>query len=242
MCMEERIVEGTISLGKLGIYLTAETASGHQVSFKLVKLPELRTLGVSSITEDQKFVLFMDFDNITLPKLHKQLGFLNKEYNYSHFMILTTGKNRFHVISFEKDFLSDVQKVLDNSLVDYGFKVTGCKVDKGWILRLHPKFDEDGNVTKDKPEFVDCICFDKVPSRKLSRAHVELYSKLYPQLRYHIQSSPLFGDEYLDDNTKVEIVKYGTSNHNLFTNFGLDDLVSSKKLRITWHEEVDLNG
>ena len=231
-----KIIEGSITLAKTGVYLKARTESGHSLSFHFVNLPELRSVGVSNLTFDQRYVLFLDFDNISLDELKRQIAFLYKTYDISHFFILTTGPNRFHVISFEKFMLSEFRDIIDNTFCDYSFRSTPIRSDKGWILRLLQKIDKDGNIKKDKPEYVDFIWYT-VPRRKLSRAHIELFSKLYPQIKYQVQNSVPLAEINWDTLTEVNVIKYGTSDRNLITDFGLEDLINSKKLEIKWVNE-----
>ncbi len=234
--IKTNIKSGSVILAKTGIYLKAQTEDGHSLSFHLVNLPELRTVGVSNITFDQHYVLFLDFDNITLEELKRQIAFLYKTYDISHFFILSTGPNRFHVISFEKFMLAEFREIIDNTFCDYSFRSTPIRSDKGWILRLLPKIDKDGNIKKDRPEYVDFIWY-KAPRRKLSRAHIELFSKLYPQIKSQAQNSVPLAECNWDTHTSVNAIKYGTSDMNLITDFGLEDLVNSKKLEIKWMSE-----
>jgi hypothetical protein len=236
--IKSKIKSGSVILAKTGVYLRARTEDGRSLSFHLVNLPELTAFGVSNITHDQYYVLFLDFDNITLEELKRQIAFIYKTYDVSHFFILTTGPNRFHVISFEKFTLAEFRDVIDNTFCDYAFRSTPIRSDKGWILRFAPKIDKDGNVKKDRPEYVDFIWY-KTPKRKLSRAHIEFFSKFYPQIRHQVQNSVPLAEVNWDTYMDINVINYGTSERNIITNFGLEDLVNSKKLEIRWEREQD---
>lgn len=234
--MTDKIISGKISVGKNGIYLHAASENGYRIDFSVYNSPELKCAGINNITKDQKFILFADFDDISYDKLKDQLNFINKNYGVGHFLILTTGKGKYHVISFEKFLMNDLIEILQNIFCDYSYKrmdIIG-KQDKGWILRISEKKDLDGNVIKDRPQFVDFIYYGE-PKRKLSRAHLELFSKLYPKLKFFIQEK--LDEKFWDEFTVVELLKYPTTHQDLLVKFGLDNLINSKKLEIIWKDE-----
>ena len=236
--MDDKIIRGKVSIAKTGIYIKAETEQGYDLDFRFVLLPELKTLGVSNLTIDQKFILFLDYDRITEDMLGRQLVFLWKEYGISHFLVVKTGEKRYHVINFEKYAASELQNIVNNTLCDYTYKTVALRSDKGWILRLYPKFDRDGNKIKDKPVFHKFEWFGN-PKRELSRGHLELFASIYPEFREIFKSSPVLEECFMDNNTNVSLIKYGTSKRNLLTNFNLDDMVKSKKLNIRWVEDAN---
>jgi len=143
------------------------------------------------------------------------------------------------VKSFEKFHLGDVQKVVDDTLCDYSFKITAIRSDKGWILRLYPKMDKDGNVVRDRPQFERFVSFG-VPTRMQSRAHLELFSKLYPEIRKVFTENEAFGDGHLDSLTTVHLVKYGTSHANIMPGMDEQDYVKSKNLQVIWEDGDEL--
>jgi hypothetical protein len=236
MPIEDKIIGGSVSLSTTGLYLDAVTEGGRLVKFHFVELPELRTLGVSNITLDQHFILFLDYDKITMEDMQSQLLYLHNEFGLSHFIVIKTGERRFHVVCFEKFMMEEVQKIVNNTLCDYSFKTVALKSDKGWILRLYPKIDRDGKVVRDRPEFQTFLYYGE-PKRKLSRGHMELFAKIYPGFGKAMKDMDLA--KYADDSTWVKLVKYGTSQKNLITSFGFDDLIASKKLQVIWDEKVD---
>ena len=235
--IKDDVVSGKVSIGRLGFYLHAVTKDGYHIDFNFINSPELRTVGVCNLTKDQRFVMFMDFDRITYEKLQAQLDFIHEEYDVSHFLVLTTGKDRYHVISFEKFLKGDLVDALKNTFCDYTYKnFVPLKVDKGWILRIGDKKDLDGNVVKEKPEYFGVHSYSEVPKRKLSRAHIEFFAKLYPEFRkFAIEK---LDEIYWDEYTQIQILRYGTSHENLIAKFDLQDLISSKKLEIIWKDDV----
>jgi len=233
MAIVDKIISGRISVGRLGLYLHGKTEHGYHIDFNFTTSPELRACGVNNITRDQLFVLFADFDDITYEKLKQQLDFVNKNYGVSHFIILRTGENRYHVISFEKFLMKELLDLLQNTFVDYTYKYVAVKSDKGWILRISEKKDLDGNVVRDKPQFVESISYSKIPKRRLSRAHIEFFSKLYPEI---MEFAKGFSKDYWDEYTMIQLLRYGTSHENLIAKFDLEDLINSKKLEIVSKE------
>jgi len=232
--IEQDIVSGKLTISKLGFYLNAETSDGNFLKFSYIKRPELNAIGVNSITEDQMFVLFLDFDNLTEEKVREQLDYVHREWNVSHFVILKTRERHYHVVTFEKLELSMCRDIMSNLMVDYKFKNVGVNSDSGWILRLFEKRDLDGKIVRDRPEFIDMVCHGTRPYRKLSRAHIELYSRLFPQIRQYVKELALFDESHWDDGETAYIIKYPTSHGDLISEAGLDEMVKSKKLKLEW--------
>jgi len=233
--IHEKIVSGNVKIGKLGMYLQAQTEKGYDIRFDFVKLPELSTIGVSNITVDQSFVLFLDYDKMSREQLEGQMKFLSGKYGTNNFFIMKTGEHRYHLICFEKFGLPEIQDIVNNTLCDYSFKITAVKSDKGWILRLYPKIDEDGNVVREKPEFVEFVSYGN-PGRKQSRAHLEMFSKLYPEIKIIFSEYKQFDEEFLDSFTTVYVVKYGTSHANILPASDMVEFVKSKNLQVVWED------
>lgn len=206
-----RIVDGTIRFSRNGVYFDALTEDNRGISFSIVNLANLKTLGVSNITEDRKFVLFLDYDDIELDELESELKYLSKKFLISHFFVFRTGKRRFHAISFEKFELDYLMAILKFSRCDYRFKEMPLTTDKSWILRVLPKVDENGNIVSPKPEFVNAYLFGQEISREISRGHFIFYSSIFPELKgyYNIL------EKSFDMLPKVKVYTYGTSSRNL---------------------------
>ena len=238
--IEDKIIEGRVSIGKTGLRFDVRTEMGYHMGFSYTKIPELRAIGISNITQDQQFVLFLDFDKIKKDDLYKHLYYMAKENGLSHFFILSTSESNFHAVCMEKFRLSELQPIINNSLCDCSYKAIALKVDKGWILRISEKKDLDGNVIKDKPAYVDFIQYS-YPQRKLSRAHLELFAKLYPEVAYHYKNGAEFHSSNLDDFSNIKMVRYGTSSSSFMTDCGIGDLIDAKKLNIEWIEKVEGN-
>ncbi len=232
---------GHISIGKTGLYIDCDTDKGYHLHLSFVTLPNLNTIGINNITKDQMFVLFMDYDNISYDNLVKQVKFIMNGINglvkpISHILVLETGEDRYHVISFEKFYLNEIRTILDNSLCDYSYKNLPITSDKGYVLRIQPKFDLDGKLVKDKPVFKDLFfCVDNnntisTVNRKISRAHVELFTLLYPEIKNKI----ILFKNCFDDDKACKILKYGTTNNDVIHNLGINELVDSKRLILEW--------
>jgi len=240
MMIEDKVVSGSLQLGKTGWYLSAKTENGYSINFNYVKLPNLTALGISSVCADQQFVLFMDFDRITEMQLRSQLNAIYRDWNVTHFFIFKTGYNRYHVISLEKFELSMVERILENTLVDYSFKRVAISSDSGWILRVQEKKDRDGNIIRDRPEFFDCMILARKPYRRLSRAHIEAFSLMHFEVRQIIKEMGYFDESHWDTNTDVRMIRYGTSNENVRVEHDLPLLSNSKKLKIIYEDHLSL--
>ncbi len=204
------IKEGRISISKLGIYLSGKTDTGEIFTFSLLHEPELVTVGVNNICDDGRFVVFLDYDNITFEDLLDDLTNLSRDFNLSHFIVIKTRENSYHAVCLEKFTLPQVQKIIDHSLCDYSYKRFPVKIDKGWILRITDKFYiEDGKIQSISPSYVGLLKFGRPKKRSISRAHLELFARLHPDFRK--DSLEFFRKEDLDDLNKVRLVRYGTS-------------------------------
>lgn len=223
-------------MGKTGFYLDAETDGGYYVSLHMVNIPEMRSIGISNITADQQFVLFMDFDRMKKEQLDSQLDYISRTWGIDHFLVLTTGVNRYHVISFDKFELSKLREIMLNSLCDYSYRSMPIKVDKGWILRIAPKLDLDGKVVRAKPDFVEFRTYGGKDEHELSRAHVEMFGKMFPQMAPRISELGYY-DSRMDGNETVNVIRYGTSQKDFILSAGLDKLVDSKRLNIIWADD-----
>ena len=238
--IEDKIKSGRVSVGKTGLYISAQTENGFDISMHIVNLPELSTFGISNICEDRYLTLFMDYDNIKYEDLIRELKYLDQKFDISHFLILTTGNNKYHVISFEKFELPELSDIIHNSICDYSYKDSGIITKRGWKLRFTPKVDYDGKVVKDKPEFVSIIDGSNIKKRKISRAHLEFFCKIYPffGVLWKDNFHDMLKDNYDDDET-VKLSRYGTSNKDFLMDNDFGGLLDSKRLSIEWINSDD---
>jgi hypothetical protein len=195
-------------------------------------------MGVSNITVDFNFVFFGDFDRISEEDLNSQLSYLNRTYGLSHFLVLESSPGKYNVINFERFKLSEFQSILSDTLVDYTYKLIPPKFDKGYIVRLFPKFDFDGNEIGQRPILFKFINYGK-STRKLSRPHIELFAKLFG-LKDNKDFMTFLNNnkDMLDDFERVKILTYGTSNKNLLSNLDEEHLVCNR-LFIDWEKGGD---
>lgn len=226
------VKQGYLSIGKTGIVFNGVTNQGLSFGFHAYNLPDLKTIGISNITTDQKFVFFADYDKTPWDILKQQIRWLAEEYKISHLLIIQSSKNNFHLISFEKFTLSELETILDQSLCDHEYKTMPQKLDKGWILRATEKKDLDGNVVQDKPKFFGFLNFMDIikPTRQLSRTHYEFFRRLYPN--FEISNETL--NKYTDSNVgkSVTILQYGTSKKDFLKMTDNEQLQSTKRLDI----------
>jgi len=233
----EKIIEGEITYSKTGIFIEGKTDKDKAIHFSLLNIPELSAFGVSNITEDHKYILFIDYDNTSKRDLDGELTMLNREFFINEFLILTTGENHYQVVAFDKFDLDQIVYMLGKTNCDYSYKSAPIKLDKGWILRIDEKADIDGNIIQSKPKYVSFIVFKKRPgyTPEKSRAHIQFFSSLYPEF-----GDELFIQEDLFDNMdryeKVKLIKYKTSKKDFLVGIGMDKLEWSKRLIIEFDE------
>lgn len=228
------MVGGRLLIGKTSVWLRVQTKNNFVFQASLTFFPNLHTMGVSNITADFNFIFFADFDRISEEDLNAQLRSLNGKYGLSHFLILESSPKKYNVINFERFELNEFQTILNNTLCDYTYKNIPPKLDKGWIVRIFPKYDMDGKEIQRRPIFHKFINCNNKSTRKLSRSHIELFDKLF-HLRDDIGFMSFLNNNknMLDDFEKVKILAYGTSNKNLLTNLDDDHLVCHR-LNIEW--------
>ncbi|MEM5867087.1 MAG: hypothetical protein QXG39_04130 [Candidatus Aenigmatarchaeota archaeon] len=238
--IEEKINRGKVVLGKTGIYIYAVTNKEKHICLSIIDKPDLRTVGINNITEDEEFVLFLDYDNITFEDLLSQVKYIFDGLNgiikpISHCFILKTSEDSYHLISLEKFPLSELKMIMENTLCDYVYRKISTKIDKGFILRIKEKVDLDGNIVKNKPEFINFFTNKNQlePLRKFSRPHVELFSLLYPELSKIYQHYKLF----FDDNEIVKLLSYGTysKSKDFFVELTGKSFIDSKRINIKWY-------
>lgn len=213
----ERVVKGELELSKNGIYLTAVTDKGRIVKISYVNVPELRTFGISNVTADRKYVLFLDYDDISEEELERELVAISKRFLVGHFLVLRTDERKFHAICFEKFDLDYLINIINNTACDYKFKIVPMRTEKSWILRVFPKVDNSGNVIKDKPKFHNFYLMSE-NSREISRGHFSFFSAFYPELGKY---GKIF-ERNFDNNFAVKTISYGTSAKNLLGEFGIE--------------------
>ena len=149
--------------------------------------------GISSLTEDDFHVGFIDVDDYSLKKLKIRLKKTQEEFDLSSFYILKSSSKSYHCICLDKHtfgFWIDALKYFDNdSTMQYQrFALSRNR----FVLRITPKAE------KEKPELI-CI-LKRFNYRTKSKAHYN-----FLRLRYEIPKI-----RFLDFYSKIMVEDYQT--------------------------------
>jgi hypothetical protein len=120
------------------------------LSIKLLKISKWVN-GLSSLTEDNKNVIFFDFDNTTLFELTKILKQIQKKYALSDIYVFKTNVNNFHAICLDKFSFGSIIEI-HRLTRGYDNKHDKHSIPRGyWVLRVNEKRG------KDKPVYLKTI-------------------------------------------------------------------------------------
>lgn len=149
--------------------------------------------GLSSLTEDNYHVGFIDIDDYKLNKLIKNLKRIQKEFKLSTFYILQSSNKSYHAICLDKHSLGfwiDVLRSFDNKNT---LQYQRFALNRGrFVLRITEKGD------KEKPILINKII--GISKSFKSKAHYN-----FLKVRYGITDYGIF-----DSYTKIMIENYQT--------------------------------
>lgn len=173
--------------------------------------PNLRTQGITNKTEDRKFVLFADYDEVNLQSVEEDLLFLQKNYKIGDAIIVCssnqeiseTGKiyGNYYIIAFTKLEFPELLEILKNLRCDWHFKRGWRYQYRSWVLRTTEKRTYKGEVVKLKPKLVTFM--PSFSSREYSKSHVEFFEQLY---NFKIKRK----SKNFDKGKFVEVINYVT--------------------------------
>jgi hypothetical protein len=161
-------------------------------SVNIYKKPEWTT-GVTSMTEDGKHILMLDYDDVLKSVMLKDLDNLRQEGVTAPFYIFTTKQRKYngdtignyHVICPQKFVAAEVVRLQGFTNCDYAYKTMPTRNPyRSWVLRIAAK------GVRPKPKYLDMQA-GMTPDRKhlaivygneVSRAHIGLLYKLYPDM------------------------------------------------------------
>lgn len=152
---------------------------------QLVPTRRQRALGWHSICEDNRHVLFFDYDDIWRTRMLQDLECLIQEFELSDFHVFATKKEEkigvpgfeqlvgsYHAVCLDKFTPYEATKIIRSSHSDFAFKLGAIlNTARCWTLRTHKDYRE-------KPVFLFAV---KSPYRKhqQSSAHAEFMNKHY---------------------------------------------------------------
>lgn len=163
-------------------------------------------IGIASTTEDNKEVLFMDYDNCTKALVIKDYEILQKEYMLPPGLLFSTKEEdvhgekagNYHIISLCKMRPNQVYEILSRSHVDAAYTSMALRrTYRNWVLRISPK------KHKTRPKFLGLVGEMKnFGDYEISNAHLQFLKKIY--------SIPEIPFTNIDKSTKILIQEYET--------------------------------
>lgn len=146
----------------------------YLIIFKIYTL-DRGVVGIKSICEDGKHVLFIDVDNVNAKWLGDRVREMIKHFRISDVFILKSSKDSFFLVcldKFTKGEIIDVQSWFDD-VITKTYQMYGLRRN-GWVIRSSEKMKS----FKDVPKFLG-----KIPSRfsnrKQSSAHAEILKNYF---------------------------------------------------------------
>jgi len=163
----------------------------------LYNTPKTWVLGYSSRTQNGKYVLFHDYDNLSFVDVVNELKFLQKQFKLSDYFIFKLDReNSFHAVCLDTFSLRDAYEIQKTTSCDLSFIHAVKNLDsKEWVLRL-------GEKDKRSPPKWKCTLKHE-GKRIKSTAHAKLLRKL---------DVPVSFKGNWDNYTKLGLVKYNTAN------------------------------
>jgi hypothetical protein len=132
-------------------------------------------LGITNLTKDGKWIVFMDFDGFKQEWLDVIVPELQKLYRLSDAYLFQSSEHGFHLITFDKLGIKALVEILKSASCDPNYIFVPLKYGlKLWTLRQNEKKGE-------KPKFIKI--YPKNPNiiyrYQRSLAHMIAFEKLY---------------------------------------------------------------
>lgn len=158
-------------LKKNETYRIQEGSKFKSVTF--LKKPQL-VRGISNECEDNKAVLFIDYDNVDKRIVLEDYKYIQRLFSLPQGYLFQTKKGNYHVICLKKFLHSEIYEILLNTRCDQNYKDMALRNPfRSYVLRLS---DKKGSK---KPKFLGIIGRDENNEFEVSNAHYTLLRKVY---------------------------------------------------------------
>ena len=160
------------------IYKVAQTSKFQ--SFTIMRKPQV-VKGISNETEDNKGVLFIDYDNCEERIVLEDYRFIQGLFSLPQGYLFQTKNNNFHVICLKKFLHSEISEIIKSTRADVNYKSMPLRNPfRSYVLRLS---DKKGSK---KPKFLKVIGEENNLNCDVSNSHLNLLKKLYkiPDIKY----------------------------------------------------------
>lgn len=180
--------------------------------------PMVRTLGILSRCRDDddgRHSLFLDYDDSMISVVLDDIKRVQRQYDAGTAVILKTGESDFniagaeygswHVIFPTKFLFEEVVEIISKTHCDYAFRDTARSFNwRAYVLRIYPKYSEDGALIKDRPTLYDVIWAET--GREVYRALYEFLVRYYHMPEWEGLLAP-----QLDSLTELSVLHYNTT-------------------------------
>lgn len=149
-------------------------------SITFLKKPQI-VKGISNETEDNKGILFIDYDGVDKRIVEEDYKSISKMFKLPQAYLFQTKENNFHVICLKKFPHSKIYTILKNTRADINYQDMAIRNKfRSYVLRLSNKKGSK------KPKFVCMMGENKNLEFEISNAHLNLLEKIYktPKINY----------------------------------------------------------
>lgn len=155
------------------------------------KLRKNHVEGYSNATEDNRYIVFLDYDNLPLDRIIREAQRLQTDFNLGTFYIFQSSKDSFHAVCLDKLHYAHLLTVMRNATIDQNYiDVPRRWGQKIWTLRLTPK---------DKIGVCHVMTVPGSTIREQSSAHTTILNNLF---NLHIKL------EQPDQKEKIQLARY----------------------------------
>ena len=197
MKLETRLTRKFSSvLFSLGIPFTGKKARFY---FQLYKNPNEWVKGYSSRTQNGRYVLFHDYDNLELSEVVEELKWLQKKHSLSDYYVFKSPdlENSYHAVCLDTMPISEAYEIQKQTSGDGAFINSIKKLKtKEWILRCSNKGE------RNPPMFLRMLK-SKKNRRIKSKAHANFLRKF---------GVGISKKGKWDNQTELTLVDYNTAN------------------------------
>lgn len=172
-----------------------------RISSMLYNSPNAWVHGYSSRTEQGKYVLFHDYDNLDLQSVVCELRFLQKKFKLSNYYIFKLDReNSFHAVCIDTFNLVQAYEIQQETSSDQAF-IHAIKnlQSREWILRIGKK------GTRERPKFLTIVKSD-YNLRTKSSAHKDFL------IKFGVPQAYFIGGSRWDNCKNLLLVDYNTAN------------------------------
>jgi hypothetical protein len=177
--------------------------------------PVINTMGVISRCADGMHCLFADYDEVHYSVLRDDILRVQRDYEAGTAVVLSSGElsmniqgeiyGNFHVIFCSKHTFATVNEIIQNMHTDLNFRDISRNFSyRTHVLRIYPKYSEDGALIQDRPKLYDIIHAET--NHEINRAMYDFLRKYYGVPEWTGIYAPK-----LDMLTDLGIIKYNTT-------------------------------